>query len=270
MTGMGDLPPPPDPIWVPLPPPPGPVPRRGRRSAALTAVVLVVLLTISGVGIVFVADQAPSRGTFRFLDRTAAGLPVRWNPCEPIHYAANLEDAPAGALEDLQAATRRVSEATGIEFVYDGETESSVGFQTRAGYIVSTMEGGRWLPVLVIWVSHEEFTVWDAHQGVIAFAHPEPGPADLADQYVSGLIVVDAEAGLPSGFDDRFSDGLVLMHELGHLVGLGHVSDPNELMFTSQRLPGNPISDWGPGDLEGLRELGREAGCLTPVRTSSP
>ncbi|HEV8565185.1 MAG TPA: matrixin family metalloprotease [Actinomycetota bacterium] len=264
---MASLPPPPGPIWTPLPPPP-PFPSRRPRGAAVIAVVVAVLLAISGV-VLFSNPDAP-RGSFRFLDRTAAGLPVRWNPCEPIHYVANLEDAPVGALEDLQGAARRVSEATGIEFVYDGETEATVEFQTHVRYIVSTMQGGRWLPVLVIWLPHDEFMLLDSQEGVVAFAHPQPGPADLEDQYVSGLIVVDAEAGLPSGFDYRFSDGLVLMHELGHLVGLGHVTDPSELMFTSQRLPGNPISDWGPGDREGLRELGREAGCLSRVRTSSP
>jgi len=233
----------------------------------------MVLFAISGA-IVVVSDPGPPQGTFRFLDRTAAGLPVRWNPCEPIHYAANLDDAPAGALEDLQGAVRRLSEATGIEFAYDGETEATVGFQTHAGYFATTMQGGRWLPVLVIWLPHDEFTSWESQQGVVAFAHPEPGTTELEGQYVSGLVVVDAEAGLPAGFGYRFSDGLVLMHELGHLVGLGHVTDPNELMYTSQRLAGNPIDDWGPGDREGLRELGRDAGCLRSARaafsTTSP
>jgi hypothetical protein len=264
---MDGLPPPPDPVWLPLPPPPEPAPRRRRGRAALIAVVVVALVASSGVALVF-SDPAPPRGTFRFLARSAAGLPVRWNPCEPIHYATNLADAPAGALEDLQGAIRQVSRATGIAFAYDGETGVTLEFQNHNGYFISTREGGEWLPVLVTWLPHDEFLTWASQQGAVAFAYPRPGSSELEDQYVSGVVVVDAGAGLPSGFDYRFSDGLVLMHELGHLVGLAHVSDPNELMYTSQRLPGHAIDDWGPGDLEGLRELGRNAGCLRTAETA--
>lgn len=267
MIRMDGLPPPPDPILAPFPPPPQTVPRRGRRRAVVIAVVVVALLSSASVVLSF-SDPAPARGTFRFLRRTATGLPVRWNPCEPIHYATNLADAPAGALEDLQVAVRRVSRATGIEFSYDGETEVTLEFQYSHGSFISTMEGGSWLPVLVTWLPDDEFHTWASQAGAVAFALPRPGSAELEDQYVSGVVVVDAEAGLPAGFDYRYSDGLVLMHELGHLVGLAHVSDPNELMYTSQRLPGHAIEDWGPGDREGLRELGREAGCLRTAATA--
>jgi hypothetical protein len=228
------------------------------------AVVFLLLVGASGGIIATTADRAP-RGTFRFLERTASGGPVRWNPCEPIHYAANLTDAPAGALEDLQAAVRRVSDATGISFAYEGETGSTVGFQVHAGYFVTDREGGAWLPVLVDWLPHEEFLTWDPRQGVVAFAHPETGSSRFEGQYVSGIVVVDGEAGLPPGFEFRFSEGLVLQHELGHLVGLAHVSDPGEIMYASERLEGNPIRDWGPGDRQGLRELGADAGCLPPA-----
>ena len=49
------------------------------------------------------------------------------------------------------------------------------------------------------------------------------------------------------------------MHELAHVLGLGHIKAQGELMEPS----GGGVTDFGPGDLEGLSELGRSAGCLT-------
>ena len=43
----------------------------------------------------------------------------------------------------------------------------------------------------------------------------------------------------------------VVLHELGHLVGLAHVDDTGELMH-----PTNTRTSFGPGDLEGLARLG--------------
>lgn len=42
------------------------------------------------------------------------------------------------------------------------------------------------------------------------------------------------------------------MHELAHLVGRTHVQDTNELMAEEN----SGRSSFGPGDMEGLRQLG--------------
>jgi Matrixin len=44
----------------------------------------------------------------------------------------------------------------------------------------------------------------------------------------------------------------VVMHELGHLVGLAHVRDPGELMAESNL----ERRDLGPGDRQGLAAVG--------------
>jgi hypothetical protein len=77
-----------------------------------------------------------------------------------------------------------------------------------------------------------------------------------AEQFVSGIVVINASAGLEGGFDRAPSVGTVLQHELGHAVGLGHILDPFQLMS-----PVPVVTDWGRGDLAGLEELG-DGSCL--------
>jgi hypothetical protein len=68
---------------------------------------------------------------------------------------------------------------------------------------------------------------------------------------VSGAAMVDVDAN--DGIQER-----VWMHEIGHLLGLDHVSDPTELMYFS--LGSQP--GFGPGDLEGLWNLGAAQPCI--------
>ena len=77
--------------------------------------------------------------------------------------------------------------------------------------------------------------------------------------YVTGIIAINV--GLPQipGFSQPGEEGPTLLHELAHLVGLGHVQAPFELMNRD----GGGVVDYGAGDLAGLHRLGRSAGCLT-------
>jgi hypothetical protein len=81
------------------------------------------------------------------------------------------------------------------------------------------------------------------------------------DQYFGGIVVMDADATAMRGFGYRYAHGSVLLHELGHIMGLDHVKDPDQLMY-SGRHPNFRVRDFGSGDLEGLRRLGVDAGCL--------
>jgi len=59
------------------------------------------------------------------------------------------------------------------------------------------------------------------------------------------------------------------MHELGHVLGLGHVGASDELMYSpnapaADSTPNVFQNDWGPGDLNGLEILGRHGPCPSP------
>ena len=86
---------------------------------------------------------------------------------------------------------------------------------------------------------------------LIELAWPGAAPAHLGfasphavgDTYESGYILLDpAMTVAPSGLVRR-----LVLHELGHLVGLADVTSGDELMD-----PSLPVDDYGPGDVWGI------------------
>ncbi|HVU73795.1 MAG TPA: matrixin family metalloprotease [Mycobacteriales bacterium] len=187
---------------------------------------------------------------------------TRWNPCQPIRWQINLHGAPAGALRTATEAVRRVGKASGLRFVYAGTTSA---------------------------IPQSDWGANDDPPLTIAWARPGHGPgrSDLlpggqvvgmggtrsVGTVVAGVlglnmhistayVVLDADATryFPPTFAAQPSLGALLMHELGHAVGLGHAGDRNEIMYPTP-VPGH-ASRWGTGDRVALRLVGAGAGCI--------
>ena len=198
------------------------------------------------------ATAPAGQGGYAFLDVRPDGRPVTFDPCQPIHYVVRPDGQPPSGPAMLAAALAEVSRATGLVFVDDGPTEEAPTSERHLA--------GRWslraqtTPVLIAWATEDE---WPSLGGSVV---GEAGPvsrtfARSAPRFVTGQVVLDAVdlAHAPGDVVAAEQVRLVAMHELGHLVGLGHVDDPTQLMHAET---GASLRGFGAGDLRGLHELG--------------
>lgn len=198
------------------------------------------------------ASSSTEYSFIQTVDSPTGTRPVAWDPCRPIHLVVNNAHAPADSDKLLQEATARVGAATGLKFVIDGPTTEMPSTdrapKDRARY------GNRWSPVLVAWT--DPTTVPQLEGTVAGLAGPDGAPYFDTDQehWVSGSMNLDgpqlsAALRRPTGWNISRA---IVMHELGHLVGLEHVTSRNELMYAET----TGRTDFGSGDREGLRQLG--------------
>jgi hypothetical protein len=212
------------------------------------------------------ANEVDPETAFRFLRRRPDGEPVRWDPCVPLHFEVNLDGAPPRASRVIGQAVARVGAATGIRFVDDGTTRRTAAFTGSRD--LADHEDGRIIdyPLLISWVPPRVFGAYGNPNRYAAVGIPVRGHGDDEWWYVSGIIVINRGSPAPASFSYRGAMGPLLLHEWGHVVGLAHVRDGDQIMYSrdlvgADRDPSLSLTDYAKGDLAGLAELGREAGC---------
>lgn len=199
--------------------------------------------------------QSESSSTdYVFMQRTGGpkSAPVTWDPCRPIHLVVNGADAPPDADRLLAEAASEVSRATGLQFVVEGPSDEVPSSDRDA--MNSARYGNRWSPVLLAWTNPS--VVPELKGDIAGIGGPDGATyARSVDQHwVSGLVYLDGPTfrSVLTRSDGWAQARAIVMHELGHLVGLTHVANKHELM--AGRNDGR--TTFGDGDLEGLRQLG--------------
>ena len=211
---------------------------------------------------------APVSSSFAFLSRDRAGRPMRYNPCLSVRFVVNPAGAPAGAVDDVREAFRRLGTATGMRFVDAGLTDEQhvrVGSGSRASYQPSRYGSGQWAPVLITWDTADDEPLLAGN--VLGYGGSTSYWNGSSDQaYVTGEVVFDRDLSLVrAGFGPGLTRGNLMLHELGHVAGLDHVQDRAQDMFPS--ISSQSPDGYGSGDRAGLAQLGAQAGCL---REASP
>lgn len=179
------------------------------------------------------------------------GIPAAYDPCRPVHYVVNPALMPDVARTLVPDAVAAVSAATGLVLVDDGLTSEPLTVERDV--IQPARYGTRWAPVLIGFGTAQTYPPLAgdvAGVGGSSLVQPR-GPA--SGRLVTGQVALDVDALeqlVTTGRSDEAR--AVIMHELGHVVGLDHVDDPEQLMYPSNR----GRTSFGAGDLQGLAALG--------------
>jgi Matrixin len=173
----------------------------------------------------------------------------RFNPCMAITWKFNQNGGYSSSLTDLKGAFRRLAQATGLTFSYQGTTtvvpkstthDTSVAL--TVGFASPTQVGA-----LRGSVAGQGGAMWTNHDGTA--------------EIIRGSLVLDRTEKLRPGFATSGNPdwGQVMQHELGHALGLGHASGSNQLLYGVASSSNHRL---GAGDLAGLRTVGLQPGCI--------
>lgn len=213
----------------------------------------------SGSGSGTASGAGGGAGTFRFIAHQpgAPDRPVTYDRCRTLHVLLNPAggpDLPGGTDAVVAEAVDAVRRATGLRLVLDGRTSARPADRAVGNPLGDGLVGGRDPRVLVAFATPAEVP---GLKGPVAGlgGSTRVGVPGGVSHYVGGQVTLDAGAfeeiaDRPDAHDEARA---IVMHELGHVVGLDHVEDTGELMH-AQNLG---RTTFGPGDLRGLAALGR-------------
>ena len=232
------------------------MPDIARSAAVIMATVVLASTGLATVGTPASADPS----SYSFLGNSG---PVRWDPCRTINYRVNPSQMPTGGMSDTQEALTRISSASGLRYSYLGTTSVVPGNDPIPADS----------PLVISWVKPGQTPYLGSGSQSAGVAGVKWGRAFRSDgaqttMIVEGWVTMNADRPLPAGFtpvNGGGTHGILMQHELGHTVGMGHVDDRAQMMNSTVY-----ASDWGDGDLAGLNLLGSSQGCLYSTPPTNP
>ena len=245
-----------------------------RRLAGSVAALLILMVGAT-------VAPAPAGATLTYALHHAAdpysgrSVVVRWSPCQvtstgtTTHYITYRVNAAghSSRITLVKEALAKVTAASGLRFRYLGTTtyvprDAVIHYPSGDKYVFDAAQerAKTGAELVVAWAPRSATNLLsgtEAGSGTASWS----ASAGSQLRIVEGAVVMRTGVPLLSGFHAGESVGTLLLHELGHAVGLGHVGFRSQVMYPV-------IGSWSPagygsGDDAGLRLVGRAAGCFS-------
>jgi hypothetical protein len=174
-----------------------------------------------------------------FLRLDSNGEPARWDPCSTLRWKLVVTGVSNAVTTEVFAAMNALNRGTGLGFIFE-EGGSAADLQNPPAN------------TLVIGVGGKGMNSRAAGTTRVKYARNESMSIRINTAVVTLNPVIFKQRARSFNFVTP-----VLLHELGHSVGLAHVSDPSDIMFA--KLVNR--TQYQRSDLDKLARVGASRGC---------
>lgn len=200
-----------------------------------------------------------SSSRYVFYELFDDGFPAHWNSCSPITWTYFKKDSPKNSKNIIISALQNISDATGLQFSY---IDSGQNLAPKWDVINSRLEVGPIAQIQIIFgdkVNDPNLAPKSvAGDTQIGWKYSNlDGKKIMGEIYIAYVTI---KKSLFTGTKPYSSNELklLMMHELGHVVGLRHSPNKSDLMNANFSYL---MKSFSIGDLNGLYKVGTSIPC---------